>query len=67
MQCFELVSLTLDMKSQKFPGLFLYGDMEVSVLEIYQGYPFPFLKGDSYGLWCLHFEFFPFEEKIEVA
>ena len=30
-QCFELVCLTLDMKSQIFPGLFLYRDMEVSI------------------------------------
>ena len=27
-QCFELVCLTLDVKSEVFPGLFLYGDMK---------------------------------------
>ena len=28
-QCFELVCLTLDMKSQIFPGLFLYWNMDI--------------------------------------
>ena len=34
-QCFELVCPTLYMKSQTFPGLFLYWYVEVGVLEIY--------------------------------
>ena len=34
-QGLELVSPTLDVKSQAFPGLFLYWYMEVGVLEIY--------------------------------
>ena len=66
-QCFNLVCLTLDMKSQVFPGLFLYRDMEVGVLEIYLGYPLPLLEGCSYCFRCLHFEFLRLKEKIQFA
>ena len=57
----------LDMKSQIFPGLFLYWYMEVGVLEIYLGNPLPLLERRSDGLRCLHLEFLRLEEKIEFA
>ena len=40
----ELVCLTLDMESEIFPGLFLYRDVEVSVLEVYGRNPLPLLE-----------------------
>ena len=58
---------TLDMKSQIFPGLFLYWYMEVGILEIYWGDPLPLLEGRLDGLQCLHFEFLCLEEKIQFA
>ena len=37
------------MKSQIFPGLFLYLYMEVGILEKYRGNPLPLLEGGSDG------------------
>ena len=59
-QSFELVCPTLDMKSQIFPGLFLYWYMEVGILEKYRGNPLPLLERGSDGFQCLQFFFFMF-------
>ena len=66
-QCFELVGLSLDMKSEVLPGPFLYWNVEVNVLEVYGGYPFSLLERCSDGFRCLHLEFFGLEEKIQIA
>ena len=54
---FELVGFALDVKTQVFPGLWVYWNMEISVPENYGCYPFACLQGSPYALWALHFEF----------
>ena len=53
----ELVGLTLVVEVQIFPGLWIYCNMEISILEIYGHYPFTCLQGSPYAFCCLNFEF----------
>ena len=42
---------------QVFPGLCVFWDVEIGVLEVYGCCPFLRLKGGPYSFWRFHFEF----------
>ena len=55
------------MKSQIFPGLFLYWDVEICIPEVYGSDPFSLSEGCPDGFQGLHFEFLRLEKEIQIA
>ena len=49
---------------QVFPGLWVYPDIELSVLEVYGHYPIAYLEGSPFAFWCHIFNFSDFRNLL---